>query len=81
MHVGDVSISFKLGTRAEVLEQPVRRQGANKDAPERLMLRLSWWNESTEIQLQWEDTGDTKLEDIVVGMLVVNSDLKLIQFS
>lgn len=72
--VGDVSISFKLGTRAEVLEQPVRRQGANKDVPERLMLKLSWWNEPTEIQLQWEDTAETKLEDqledIVVGMLV-----------
>lgn len=74
MRVGDASISFKLGTLAEVLEQPVRRQAANKDAAEYLVLKLSWWKESTEIPLQWEDTAEAKLEDqlkgIVVGMLV-----------
>lgn len=74
IRVGDVSISFKFGARAEVLEQPVRRQGTNKDAPEQLMLKLSWWKESGEIPLHWEDKEETKLEDqledIVVGILV-----------
>lgn len=74
MRVGDSAISFKLGTRAEILEQPVRRQAANKDAAEYLVLKLSWWKELVDIPLQWEDTAEANLEDqlkdIVVGMLV-----------
>lgn len=79
MLVGDSSLSFKLGTRAEILEQPARRHGLNKDAPERLLLKIDWWRESTELQLQWEDSDESKLEeqleDIVVGMLVAGEGM------
>lgn len=74
VRVGDVSISLKLGIRAEVLEQPVRRHNSSKEAPERLMLKLSAWNESADIPLQWEDKEESKLEDqledMVIGILV-----------
>lgn len=72
--VGDVSLSFKLGTRAEVLERAVQQRGAARGVAEGLILKLSWWHDPTDIPLQWEDTDSTKLEDqlkgIVVGMLV-----------
>jgi hypothetical protein len=74
VRIGDVSLSFKLGTHAEVLEQSVGRQRAKIDTQERLTLKLSLWEKSTDLQHQWEDTDENKLEDqlegIVVGMLV-----------
>lgn len=79
MLVGNVSLPFKLGNLAEVLEQPVRRQDANNDAREMLALKLDWWREPTDIQLLWKDTKEIKLEeqleDIVVGMLVAGEGL------
>lgn len=72
--VGDVSLSFRLGTRAELLEPTVQQRGAARGVPELLIVKLSWWHDPTDIPLQWEDSDSTKLEDqlkdIVMGMLV-----------